>query len=743
MDCTELSGLLTRLSGFLGRIGLGCALIATSPAVSGSREAGPQDPLDVLTPVTDSMLQNPAPTDWLMYRGNYGAWGHSPLDQINTGNVSGLTLAWVASIQSGTNEGTPLVHDGVMFLPHPGDAIEALDARSGERLWIYQRKLPADLHLPNPEGGTLSLIVSDIKRNIAIYGDRIYTIAGDATVVALDTHSGRVVWESRVGDYREMVSSSGPIVADGKVITGRSCDASFAGGCFITAHDAETGKEIWRRYLIPRPGEPGDASWKGLPLDKRVHVGAWGVASYDPSLGLLYMGTSVPAPSVEVLRGTPGGDALYSNSTLALDVKTGKIAWYFQHLPRDNWDMDHPFNRILVDLPLHPDPKELMSLNPAVKEGETRALLTGSPGKTGIIWTLDRKTGQFLTARATVKQNYIVAIDPRTGRPTVNPDLILRSATDKYPESCPSTFGGTNYPPSAYSPETRALYLPLFSSCQDIKVKTLHPTPADLYGLDFIARPADSPATTGWLQAVSVETGKTLWTHKQPGRVLGAMTTAGDIVFIGDSAGRFLAMDARSGEILWATQLNGPVGGAPIAFSVDGVEYVAVTAGANLLSDLANRLSGLRPRSSTNMLYVFRLPTRTPSPTPLVQRAKLDTGESILVLQQLKADRDAGKASYEGLCANCHGHDMQGTGHAPSLTGCGFQSRWAGETISGLLNRIMTSMPIGAAGSLDQQTVVNIVGYWLNRHEAPPELVERAGAWTATKIDTLKTLCAH
>ena len=505
------------------------------------------------------MLQNPAPTDWLMYRGNYGAWGHSPLDQINTGTsrshagMGGLDRSRVPT------KGRPVFfYDGVMFCRIPEMRLRPWTCDPANGSGFTSESFRQTYTCRTRKVGrcpSLSATSNAISRSTAIGSS---TIAGDATVVALDTHSGRVVWESRVGDYREMVSSSGPIVADGKVITGRSCDASFAGGCFITAHDAETGKEIWRRYLIPRPGEPGDASWKGLPLDKRVHVGAWGVASYDPSLGLLYMGTSVPAPSVEVLRGTPGGDALYSNSTLALDVKTGKIAWYFQHLPRDNWDMDHPFNRILVDLPLHPDPKELMSLNPAVKEGETRALLTGSPGKTGIIWTLDRKTGQFLTARATVKQNYIVAIDPRTGRPTVNPDLILRSATDKYPESCPSTFGGTNYPPSAYSPETRALYLPLFSSCQDIKVKTLHPTPADLYGLDFIARPADSPATTGWLQAVSVETGKTLWTHKQPGRVLGAMTTAGDIVFIGDSAGRFLAMDARSGEILLGNPTERP-----------------------------------------------------------------------------------------------------------------------------------------------------------------------------------------
>jgi PQQ-dependent dehydrogenase (methanol/ethanol family) len=731
------------LSRFLQMLAATGVILVTAASVCAEEDPPPLNPLESVSPVTDAMLANPASNDWLAYRGNYGLWGYSPLTQIDTRNVSKMTLAWVSSMQPGTNESSPLVHDGVLFLPHPGDTIEALDAKSGERLWIYQRQLPVDLHLPNAQGGTLSLILSPVKRNIAIFRDRIYTVTGDAAVLALDMRSGQVVWETRVGDYREMVSTSGPIVADGKVITGRSCDASFAGGCFITAHDADTGKELWRRYVIPRPGEPGDETWKGLPLEERRHVGAWGVASFDPSLGLLYMGTSVPAPSVEVIRGTAGGDALYSNSTLALDVKTGKIVWYHQHLPRDNWDMDHPLNRILVDSSLRPDSKQLMSLNPAVRPGETRKVVTGTPGKTGIIWTLDRQTGEFLWARETVRQNYIEAIDPHSGRATVNSDLILRSASDKYPESCPSTFGGANYPPAAYSPQTRALYMPLFSSCQDIKVKTPHPTPADLYGLDFVARPADTAATTGWLQAVSVETGKTLWTHKQPGRLFGALATAGKLVFVGDSAGRFMAFDSSTGKILWATQLHGAVGGAPIAFSVDGVEYVAVTAGANLLADFADRLSGLRARGSENLLYVFRLPPRIPSPMPLLWRTNSGTGSSILVLQQLSTDIEAGKTSYEGSCSSCHGGEMKGTGHAPSLTGCAFTSRWTGQSIGDFFNRIKTTMPVGAAGSLDQQTVANIVAYWLKRHHGPSELTDSAGAWSGTTIDTLKSACTE
>ena len=211
------------------------------------------------------------------------------------------------------------------------------------------------------------------------------------------------------------------------MVSGRSCSAR--GGpevCYLAAHDPDTGEQLWRTRTIPRPGEPGDETWGGLADEKRWHVGSWAnVPSYDPELNLIYWGTSVAAPSLEVLRGTAGHDVLYSNSTLATDPDTGKIVWYYQHLPRDNWDLDHVFERYLVDVEVAPDPSEVAWINPALTPGERRRVVTGIPGKTGVVYTLDRETGEFLWARETLHQNVITGIDGATGKVSVNEELIV------------------------------------------------------------------------------------------------------------------------------------------------------------------------------------------------------------------------------------------------------------------------------------------------------------------------------
>ena len=317
-----------------------------------------------------------------------------------------------------------------MYLTHPKNFIQALDARNGDVLWEYRRHLPA---------GTISVL-----RNIAIYDDKLIIATADAHLLALDARKGDVVWETRVGDYKKFSHTSGPIVAKGKVFTGRSCliKNALPGGCFIAAHDVNNGKELWRRYLIPRPGEPGDESWGGLPMEKRIHLGAWGVGSFDGDLNLLYWGTSVPAPTAAVHRGTVGHDLLYANSTLALDGDTGEIVWYFQHLPRPNWDLDHTFERILVDSELRPNMQATWEQNPRIQPGAKCKLMTGIPGKTGIVWTLDRATGEFLWAKETVQQNVIRGIDSETGRVTVNESLIPKHMDEAYDLACPSPYGG-------------------------------------------------------------------------------------------------------------------------------------------------------------------------------------------------------------------------------------------------------------------------------------------------------------
>jgi alcohol dehydrogenase (cytochrome c) len=227
---------------------------------------------------------------------------------------------------------------------------------------------------------------------------------------------------------------------------------------------------------VPRPGEPGDETWGGLPLEKRRHVGAWGPGSYDLEMNLLYWGTSIPSPSNEHIRGTPGANMLYTNSTLALDPDTGRVVWYFQHLPRDNWDLDHVYERILVDGEVRPDRASVWKSNPKVRPGSSRKMLTGIPGKTGIVWTLDRATGEFLWARETVRQNVIKDIDSRTGQVTVNEDVIPDSADGAFGLVCPSNKGGKVWQVGSYSPRTKAMYMPLQNMCMEPQTTTSNPS---------------------------------------------------------------------------------------------------------------------------------------------------------------------------------------------------------------------------------------------------------------------------
>ena len=372
-------------------------------------------------PVTDQMLQSPAPGDWLMWRRTLDSWGYSPLDEINRGNVGQLRMVWSRALTDGYQSGTPLVYDGVMYMPNPNDVIQALNASTGDFVWEHRRPVPDDI--AEYVLGSLSTN----NRNIAIYDHLIIDTSVDDHVFALDAQTGRMVWETEVLDYRvnPAIQGSGPIIANGKMISGRSCSAK--GGpeaCVVTAHDATTGAELWRRRLIPAPGEPGDETWGDVPFEKRVHVGAWMVPSFDPALNLLYVGTSVTSPAPKFMLGGVENQHLYHNSTLALDADTGEIVWYYQHL-NDHWDLDHPFERLLVDTAVAPDPSAVSWINPRLRSGEVRQVVTGIPGKTGVVYTLDRATGEFLWATPTVTQNVISNIDGATGAVSENAEVVF------------------------------------------------------------------------------------------------------------------------------------------------------------------------------------------------------------------------------------------------------------------------------------------------------------------------------
>ena len=336
-------------------------------------------------------------------------------------------------------------------------------------------------------------------------------------------------------------ASSGPIIANGKVITGRQCQpAATHDSCVITAHDAKTGKELWRTRTIPRKGEPGDESWGDVPMEQRWHVGTWMVPSYDPVLDEIYIGTSVTIPAPKFILGGVDKQHLYHNSTLALDPQTGKIDWYYQHL-LDHWDLDHPFERLLVDTAVAPDPSEVAWINPKLRPGERRKVITGIPGKTGIVYTLDRETGEFLWARPTVFQNVVTSIDGATGKVSENPDLIW-TRKDQTLMVCPGTNGGKNWPAGAYSPKTNTMYMPMQNMCMNATTKTDQRDPKLVYGFDneYIAAPGAKEVGVVW--AISAEKGTTLWKHEQRTGVMSLVATGGGLVFGGDVAGAFKAL---------------------------------------------------------------------------------------------------------------------------------------------------------------------------------------------------------
>ncbi len=559
--------------------------------------------------VTDAMLQDPAPGDWLMWRRTLDSWGYSPLDQVNRNNVDELRMVWTRDLATGTGEITPLAYNGVLYVPQASDVIQAIDATTGDLLWEYSRSIPEDLY--EMVGGN-----ARNNRNLAIFENLIINTSDDNHVFALNAETGELVWETQIFDYQvnSATHSSGPIIADGRVISGRSC-RPWGGpdACIIAAHDARTGAELWRRRLIPAPGEPGDETWGDVPFEDRAHVGSWMVPSYDPELGLLILGTSVTSPAPKFYLGGVENAHLYHNSTLALEVETGAIRWYYQHLV-DHWDLDHPFERLLVETRVAPDPDVVSWINPNLQSGEVRKVITGIPGKTGIVYTLDRETGEFLWATPTVRQNVIENIDG-AGAVTANAEIIFRES-EQVVFVCPTWTGGKDWEAGAYSPLTNTMYYPLRNTCAnmlataDFETDTARALTAGgqgglaIYSLAARHQIAPDTENLGTVRAISAETGATEWLFEERAGTMSLVATGGGLIFGGDSNGRFRAHDHETGEVLWEINLGSSVSGYPITYSVNGQQYIAVNTGAGQV----NLTPELRPSRGTN-LFVFALPS--------------------------------------------------------------------------------------------------------------------------------------
>jgi PQQ-dependent dehydrogenase (methanol/ethanol family) len=703
------------MAGLFGRIALGAAL--ASLALTQALGQAP-----AFEPVTDAMIQQPDPKDWLSWRRTLDSWGYSPLDEIDRSNVGGLRMVWSRPLPDGHQEGTPLVHNGVLYFPGPGDNVQAIDARSGEVLWQHKRELPEDIGDFLPFWQT--------NRNLALYGNLIIARGSDDHIYALNAETGELAWDTTIMDYRKGAKqSSGPIIAEGLAITGRSCEPE--GGpdaCVITAHDALTGREVWRTSTIARGDDPNDATWGGLPLERRRQVGAWMIASYDPELKLIYMGTSVTAPAPKIALAGNEHNYLYHNSTLALDVTTGRIVWHYQHIV-DHWDLDHPFPRMLIDEQVAPDPGEVAWINPNIRHGARYKVLTGVPGKTGVVYTLDRQTGAFLWARPTIPQNVVQSIDGRTGRVTVNPATVF-TEYGKPALVCPAASGGANYQAGAYSPLTHTMYLPAQQTCS--QVTAVEPTPGGpgIYGM--AARPFIAPEAgdnLGVINAISAVTGRTEWRFEQRAGMQSLMTTGGGLLFAGDSHGRFRALDQADGKVLWEVNLGSPVTGYPATFEVDGHQYVAVSTGFWLADTFTPELIHGRQ----NTLYVFALPEAGTGHRGPVRAPITRTGELVAVdpAQQGGADSRkasdgvfsatqarAGQAIYARSCAACHGASFEPAPGTPPLKGPAFLANWRGRTLAELHAKVRT-MPPGAAGSLPAADYLAVLAFLLEANGFP------------------------
>ena len=552
--------------------------------------------------VTDAMLNNPPAEDWLMFRRTLNGWGYSPLTEIDKSNVADLRMVWTRALTDGSQTGTPLAYNGVLYMPNPNDVIQAIDAATGDLIWEHRREIPDDA------AESLGYLSSN-NRNIAIWRDLIIDTSVDDHLFALDAVTGTQVWETQVLDYRThpAIQGAGPIIGNGKVFSGRSCrPIGGPDACVITAHDAATGAELWRRRTIPAPGEPGDETWGDVPFEERRHVGAWMPPSYDPELNLVYIGTSVTSPAPKFLLGGVDKKHLYHNSTLALNGDTGEIEWFYQHL-NDSWDLDHTFERMLVDTRVAPDPAAVSWINPALVPGERRKVVTGIPGKTGLVYTLDRETGEFLWARPTVFQNVIENIDGATGIVTENPAVVFREMGE-IATICPNMHGGKDWEAGAYNPLTNTMFFPLRNMCMPTLVSDDESASHRIYALSVRHEITEGETNLGTVYAISVETGRTEWRYQQRAATGSLVATGSGLLFGGDANGRFKAYDQDTGEVLWQINLGSPVTGYPITFATGGKQYVAVSTGsAATTASFLSLTPELRP-SIANNLFVFALP---------------------------------------------------------------------------------------------------------------------------------------
>lgn len=511
---------------------------------------------------------NQEPQNWLTYSGNYNGQRHSGLTQVTTANVRDLNLKWVYQSRSlDKNEVTPLVVDGIMFTVQSPNDVIALDAATGKFIWQYSHK---------PSEGTRNPCCGNLTRGLAVLGDKLFLAGLDSKMIALNAKTGKELWATQVADYKQQYAMTvAPLVVKDKVITGVAGGEHGVRG-FLVAYDVETGKEAWRFNTVPGPGEPGYESWlgkDGKPNDSYLHGGApiWVTGSYDPESNLTIWGTGNAGPDYD--GDNRQGDNLYTSSVIALDADTGKLKWYYQFLPHDEFDWDATQVPVLADIKFHDRP--------------VKALLWAH--RDGVTYVIDRTTGQFLSGKSFTKTNWYTAFDEK-GRPMRTPGILpTKEGTLVYP----GNQGATNWYNPSYSPSTGLFYITAWENTSNTYRKGEEPPEfhdgQSFTGLSPFRQGNTTEATKnddvfGSVIAWDPNTGQKKWTFRLSvaSPEGGVLTTASNLLFVGGRDGQFVALDARDGKLLWDTNLGPSVAAGPIAYMVNGKEMLSVQCGNSL-----------------------------------------------------------------------------------------------------------------------------------------------------------------
>jgi alcohol dehydrogenase (cytochrome c) len=498
---------------------------------------------------------------WLTYSGDYTSRRHSPLKQIAPGNVERLTAKWTFTAE-GMPPGrgftaTPLVVDGIIYMTGNTNIAWAIDARTGKELWRYKRQLPTPLSYGGGNTG---------NRGFAILGNSLFMGTLDAHLIALDRHSGDVLWDVVLDDYRlGHAALSAPVVVKDKVIMGNS-GGDMASRGFLDAYDAKTGTRVWRFYTIPAPGEPGSETWSSPDVLSRGGGAMWVSGSYDPDLNLLYWGTGNPNPNY--FGDNRLGDNLYTASIVALDADTGKLKWHYQFTPHDTHDWDANNIPILAEL--------------SIRGQRHKVVMVAN--RNGFFYTLDRTNGKLLVAKPFTATQWAREIGP-DGRPIVLNTGMTPTGQPNVPTTCvPELRGGTNYNPPSYDPNLALFFVMARESCAIYIPQDLPVQPGRLTNGGTM-RVQPDPSFSA-LRAIDPKTGDLRWEHKFPTlNLAGVMSTASGLVFAGDNERTFNAFDAKTAKRLWSTPMGAPVyGAAGTTYMLDGKQYVLIPAGLKLVA---------------------------------------------------------------------------------------------------------------------------------------------------------------